>query len=155
MRNEQYYVYSSFLLFSIQEKSIITYISLHNIAHRNAQTLNSANRAIQAAQNFIENHLAVHVTQLLTAIFTFLWQSRILIESNFRRFSPRILGNLLVVAQQSIEMQVSPAKVLSTLLTNGLILTQTREKTEANSTDHRTTMVGVRFWRPIRPLRNG
>jgi ribosomal protein L31E len=65
MRNEQYYVYSSFLLFSIQEKSIITYISLHNIAHRNAQTLNSANRAIQAAQNFIENHLAVHVTQLL------------------------------------------------------------------------------------------
>lgn len=39
--------------------------------------------------------------------------------------------------------------------TKGSILTQSKEKTEAKSTDHMITRVGVRFCLPIRPLRNG
>lgn len=39
--------------------------------------------------------------------------------------------------------------------TNGSIRTQSKEKMEAKRIDHMTTMVGVRFCRPIRPLRNG
>lgn len=62
---------------------------------------------------------------------------------------------LSVTTQQSMAMQLCATVVPSTWLTNGFIFTQTSEKTEANSTDHRTTMVGVRFWRPMRPLRNG
>lgn len=37
----------------------------------------------------------------------------------------------------------------------GSILTQSRENMEARSTDHITTIVGVLFCLPIRPLRNG
>lgn len=40
-------------------------------------------------------------------------------------------------------------------ITNGSIRTQSKEKIEASSTDHITTMVGVLFCLPIRPLRKG
>ena len=40
-------------------------------------------------------------------------------------------------------------------ITNGSIRTQSKEKIEARSTDQMTTIVGVRFCLPIRPLRNG
>lgn len=38
---------------------------------------------------------------------------------------------------------------------NGSILTHSREKIDASRIDHNTTMVGVRFCRPMRPLRKG
>ncbi|KAL3824654.1 hypothetical protein ACJIZ3_020683 [Penstemon smallii] len=37
----------------------------------------------------------------------------------------------------------------------GSILTQSKEKIEARSTDHITTIVGVLFCLPMRPLRKG
>ncbi|KAJ4845822.1 hypothetical protein Tsubulata_008231 [Turnera subulata] len=40
-------------------------------------------------------------------------------------------------------------------ITNGSIRTQSKEKIEAKSTDHMTTIVGVLFCLPIRPFRNG
>ena len=42
-----------------------------------------------------------------------------------------------------------------TLVVNGSILTHKSEKMDARRMDHTTTMVGVLFWRPMRPLRKG
>ena len=69
--------------------------------------------------------------------------------------SSKTLGSFHVVISQSIAMQVRAMVELSTLFTKGSIFTQIRENTEANSTDQRTRMVGVRFWQPMRPFMNG
>jgi hypothetical protein len=37
----------------------------------------------------------------------------------------------------------------------GSILTHRREKMEANRMDHTTMIVGVLFWRPIKPFKKG
>jgi hypothetical protein len=42
-----------------------------------------------------------------------------------------------------------------TLVVKGSTLTHNNEKMDARRIDHTTTMVGVRFWRPIKPLRKG
>lgn len=61
----------------------------------------------------------------------------------------------LFTHQQSIEMQLCVRSETSVLLKNGSTFTHRSEKTDANKTDHRTTMVGVLFCLPMRPFKNG
>jgi hypothetical protein len=58
----------------------------------------------------------------------------------------------ILLQQLMPHLEVSGPLVLST---KGSILTQSKEKIDANNTDQITTMVGVLFCLPIRPLRNG
>ena len=61
-------------------------------------------------------------------------------------------------APSACAQQLMPHTVVSgplTLARKGSMRTHSREKMDAKRMDHTTTMVGVRFWRPMSPFRKG
>lgn len=109
-----------------------SFTSLQNLVHYKMLHKNFHSSLFLGHQHFVDSYITIDI----------LVKASIHMNAHTKQTSQQLTPHCLVSGP-------------FVFITNGSILTQSKEKIEAKRTDQITTMVGVLFCLPIRPFRNG